>query len=417
MKLVRFSILLVVIIFAGLGAGCSQNKQISRKAENYFKQGDYHNASLMAVESLKLKASNPKAQQTLLSAYPLALQEQIEEIDRLKSANDSQNWPRILKAYQSLQTLNEAIRSLPPVTDPNSGERIRFDYRDYSSEISDARNESADYFYRQGVHHSMLSSEASTQKKAAGFFKEAMVYITDYKDSALRYEEARQKAIRRIAILPFEDKSGSRGRYGAISDMLADQIISGILKDKASTEFVELITRDQIDRVIEEQQLSSSGLVDEASAARIGVLVGAHEILSGRILQIDYSSPKTVSVELQEKSNITVEREDGEDDEELEVECIYSKLTKRSSLQIVASYSVIDVASGRIDTQQSFTASETFEKDWGRFISGDRRALSPQQKALISTAEPIAPTDKDMINSALTELSQGIVNHFCHYLK
>ncbi|MCB5268464.1 MAG: penicillin-binding protein activator LpoB, partial [Candidatus Cloacimonetes bacterium] len=176
-------------------------------------------------------------------------------------------------------------------------------------------------------------------------------------------------------------------------------------------------TRDQIDRVIEEQQLSSSGLVDEASAARIGVLVGAHEILSGRILQIDYSSPKTVSVELLEKSNITVEREDGEEDEELEVECIYSKLTKRSSLQIVASYSVIDVASGRIDTQQSFTASETFEKDWGRFISGDRRALSPQQKALISTAEPIAPTDKDMINSALTELSQGIVNHFCHYLK
>jgi hypothetical protein len=83
-------------------------------------------------------------------------------------------------------------------------------------EIAEAKEQAADYNYRQGVHFSMLSSEAATQRQAAGYFKAALSYIPDYKDSALRYEKRAINAIRRIAILPFEDKSGSQDRYGAI---------------------------------------------------------------------------------------------------------------------------------------------------------------------------------------------------------
>lgn len=417
MKLSRIGILLLLILLAGFAAACSKNKQLYKKADSYLKRGDFQNASLMAVESLKLKPAYSKAQEALKEAYPKALQEHRERIAILKDTNSGENWPQILDSYQALQTLNSAVRSLPTLIDTETGERIRFDYRDYSPEIKEAKTQSADYYYLQGIHYSMLSSDAATQRKAAGFFKSSLRYVPDYKDSALRYEEARQKAIRRIAILPFEDKSGSRGRYGAISDILADQIISGILSSKSSTEFIELITRDQIDSVISEQQLSSSGLVDEASAARIGVLLGAHEIFSGRILQIDYTAPRTVSVDLLEKETIAVEREDGEEDEELEVQCHYRKYTKRSSVQILASYSIVDVSTGKINTHQSFTASREFEEEWGRFISGDRRALSPQQKSLITTSEPIAPSEKDMINSAMSRLSDDIVSHFCAYLQ
>ena len=301
--------------------------------------------------------------------------------------------------------------------DADTGERIKFDYLDYSADIAEAKTESADYYYRQGMHYSMMSGDSSTQKKAAGYFKSAMQYIADYKDSALRYEECRQKAIRRIAILPFEDKSGSRNRYGAITDILADHIISGLLQDKTKMEFVEIITRDQIDQVLMEQQLSSSGLVDEASAARIGQLLGAHEILSGRILQIDYSAPKVQSVDLEQSSNITVEREDGEEETEMEVECYYRKFTKRSSVQIVSSYSVVDVASGKINTQQSFTAAHSFEDEWASVLGGDNRALNPAQKALTTKAEPFPPSEKDMILEALMMLSEKILNHFGQYLQ
>jgi hypothetical protein len=417
MSLNRASILLVLMILLLLGGGCAKNKRIYKEADKYLQRGDYHRASLLAAESLSLKPSYAKAQQALKVAYPRALQEHQERIMQLKSAENPELWPQILSLYEELHKLNNAVRNLPSIIDSETGERIRFDFSDYSSEIAEAKVNSAEYHYSQGLHFSRMGSDAATQKKAAGSFKSAMQYVPDYKDSSLRYEEARQKAVRRLAILPFEDKSGSRNRYGAITDILADQIIGSIMQNKVKMEFIELITRDQIDKVISEQQLSSSGLIDEASAARIGVLLGAHEILSGRILQIDYNAPRTVTVDLIEKNNITIEAEDGEEDEELEVECYYRKYTKRASVQILASYSVVEVSTGKINTQQSFTASRTFEDEWARFISGDRRALNPQQKALIAKSEPWPPSDKDMINAALSELSQSIVSHFSRYLQ
>jgi hypothetical protein len=83
----------------------------------------------------------------------------------------------------------------------------------------------------------------------------------------------------------------------------------------------------------------------------------------------------------------------------------------------MASYSVVDVSTGKINTQQSFTASQSLSEDWGKVISGDRRALNPQQKKLVSTAEPMAPSEKDMVNSAIREISEDIVDHFCRYLR
>jgi hypothetical protein len=47
----------------------------------------------------------------------------------------------------------------------------------------------------------MTGSDAAIQKQAAGHFKQAMSYIPNYKDSATRYEEARSKAVRRIAVI------------------------------------------------------------------------------------------------------------------------------------------------------------------------------------------------------------------------
>ena len=409
-----FSIALILMI---LISACSQNKQVQRRADASLKQGDYYQASILAAEALKIKPSNSKAQTILKEAYPKASMESGERLAGLKLRDSGDKWAEILSEYERLQRLGNAISSLPPITDSETGERLRFDLRDYRAEIAEAKEQAADYNYRQGVHFSMLSSEAATQRQAAGYFKAALGYIPDYKDSALRYEEARQNAIRRIAILPFEDKSGSQDRYGAITDIFADQIIGAIMQDKAQTEFVELITRDQINQVISEQQLSSSGMMDQASTARLGMLLGAHEILSGRILQIDYSAPRTVHVDLHESANVTVEREEGDEEEEMEVQCIYRKYTKRSSVTVMASYSVVDVATGKINTQQSFTASQSFSEDWGKVISGDRRALNPQQKKLVSTAEPIAPSEKDMVNSAIREISEDIVDHFCRYLR
>lgn len=232
------------------------------------------------------------------------------------------------------------------------------------------------------------------------------------------YDSARQKAIRRIAIIPTEDKSGKADRYGALGDILVDKIISGIMSGRADKEFMEIITRDRMNQVLQEQQLSISGLVDERSAARLGVLLGAHEILSCKLLQVNYNSPKVLSINLKESANIEIEAENQEGgNQKMEISCVFTKFTVNASAQAVASYSLVDVSSGRVMAQETFNTSSTYEDSWIRIQSGDVRALSPMQKSLAAKNEPIPPSEIEMVNSAVVSLSSNILNHFLKTVK
>ena len=409
-------VMIALLLVSGF-AGCSKNKKLHKKALTFLERGNYDKATMLAAESLLLKPDYDKAFYTLQEAYPKANQRHLDEISALKNSEDEDKWESILAEYMALDELHRTIRKLPALSDPNTGVRLSFDLRDYSSEIKEAKTNTAENYYQKGVHQSMIDSSRSSQKKAAKLFRSALNLVPDFKDSASRYETARQNAITRVAITAFEDKSGVRGRYGAIADILSDLVLSHILQDRYNSEFVEIITRGQMDEVMREQELSASGLVDEATAARLGLLLGAQEILSGRILQVDYISPRITALDQHETANVNIKDDSQESTNNKEVSCHFRKYTKRSGVQILASFSVVDVSTGKIKMQKSLSASQNFEDEWGTIISGDARALSPYQKNLSKKSEPYAPTAKEMVNSALIALSRDIASHFFDYIQ
>lgn len=410
-------LIITTIILASGFAGCAKNKNLHKKALNYFEKGDYDSATFLAVESLMLKPDYDKAFYTLKEAYPKANQEHVDQIAALQNADTDDKWERILAEYLALDKLHRAVRRLPAISDPNTGARLYFDLRDYEPEIALARDNAAENYYQKGIHQSMIDSSRSSQKKAAGFFKSALNLAPGYKDSSLRYETARQNAITRVAITDFENKSGVGDSYGAIADILTDLVLSYILQDQGRSEFVEIITRGQMDQVLREQELSTSGLVDENSAARIGMLLGAQEILSGRILQVDYVRPRITTIDQHETAKVDIEDDTDEGLGTIEVNCHFRKYTKSSTLRILASYSVVDVSTGRIKTQESLSTALSFEADWGRIISGDARALNTEQKNLVKKSEASAPSAKEMVNEALDELSREIADLFFDYIR
>jgi curli biogenesis system outer membrane secretion channel CsgG len=85
----------------------------------------------------------------------------------------------------------------------------------------------------------------------------------------------------RVAVLAFENNTtlsilGSRLGFAA-----ADEVTTQLVK---SGEFT-VIERSQIETLISEQKLGQSGLVDAATAARIGRLLGAQAVITGSITQ------------------------------------------------------------------------------------------------------------------------------------
>jgi hypothetical protein len=108
----------------------------------------------------------------------------------------------------------------------------------------------------------------------------------------------------RVAIFPFE--SESKGETPAIQDFiqkamreatgskepahaltLGDKITELLQAHLTGTPAMDLVERAKIDKAFDELALGKTGLVDDATAARVGHMVGAQVLITGRAFPVD----------------------------------------------------------------------------------------------------------------------------------
>ena len=84
---------------------------------------------------------------------------------------------------------------------------------------------------------------------------------------------------RRIGVVEFENKSAyGQGRLGsAASDILITELAK-------SGKFI-VVERDKLNKVLEEQKLQSSGLIDAHTAVEVGKIMGLEAIVTGAVSQ------------------------------------------------------------------------------------------------------------------------------------
>ncbi|MDY0150664.1 MAG: CsgG/HfaB family protein [Candidatus Cloacimonas sp.] len=416
----------IYLLLAGvLLSACSQNGRLYRRAKKQFERANFESAVVDASKSLRLKPDNLKAQSLLVDAWNQTIQTRESNVSRFKNSNDPFKWEQVLSEYTALETLSSQLQTMPPLVNPETSYRVVLPCPDLYDKISESRENAAEARYQSALRYARMSNDMDTQKKAAQDFKEAMNLIPDYKDAQLKYQQSRKNAIKRIAIVPFEDKSSSRQRYGAISEMVTDHIISSIMGDNYNREFTEIITRSQMDAILAEQKLSASGLVSEGSSVNLGQILGAHEILTGKILQIAVTPERTVWVNQTAKAKVVVGREEYVNDEGKteerdvmgEVTCDYRKFTKTAAVGVSGSFSIVDVETGRIKLQESIDIRDPWQDTWCRKLGGDERALNNNIKNLIEKTEPFPPAESEMVFTALRELGNSVVSKARGYLQ
>lgn len=81
-----------------------------------------------------------------------------------------------------------------------------------------------------------------------------------------------------IAVLPFESK-GIGGALGQID--LLDKLVTGFV----STNRFKVIERAQLEKILEEQKLGMTGIIDASTAAQIGKGIGVDGVVCGSITQ------------------------------------------------------------------------------------------------------------------------------------
>ena len=92
--------------------------------------------------------------------------------------------------------------------------------------------------------------------------------------AAQLFEKLRAKPVGDLAVFPFPD---AYDRHLGLSNWLANDLTASL----ASVGGLNVIERDRVDTILQENDFSASGLVDSTSAARMGELVGADTVLVG----------------------------------------------------------------------------------------------------------------------------------------
>jgi len=86
-----------------------------------------------------------------------------------------------------------------------------------------------------------------------------------------------------IAVFPFVN-SGSFGQDKENFDALERGLAAMLISELSANPQARLVDREQVQRLIEEQNLGASGRVEAQTAARIGKLVGARYVITGQFI-------------------------------------------------------------------------------------------------------------------------------------
>ncbi len=97
------------------------------------------------------------------------------------------------------------------------------------------------------------------------------------------------EGIRKIAIVDFQGPNGS----GALASSL---LTTNLLSDR----FYQIFERTKIDQILEEHKLAMAGIVDENSARKVGLLLGADALIFGQVVTYKFD-PDELGVEKVEK--------------------------------------------------------------------------------------------------------------------
>ncbi len=366
---------LLLFLVAGTLYACSGSKAMTKKAAKLEAAGDYTSAAQFYYNALQRKSTNVEARIGLKNAGQKVLNDHLDEVFKahaLEKHKETVYAYQKADAYKSkigrmnvklevpehyttdyedsreiyLNSLYEEGSSLMENEEYDKAEKVFAEIGRLNPEFKDA-DELKNVAYMEPLYKKgMASIEQEDYRSAYNYFDKVVKRSKTYKD-ALEFKEEALKAGRyTIALFPFENASGIKNIEEKFSAYALNSL-SGI-KDP----FVKIVDRENMDRIIEEQELSLSGIFEESSAAQVGDLIGAKAAVVGKV--ISYKETKN-SVKKQSKSGFESYREKRYNKEEDKTYYVtkyksvrYYQYTGSNKVTISIQYKLVSLETGEV---------------------------------------------------------------------
>ncbi len=158
---------------------------------------------------------------------------------------------------------------------------------------------------------------------------------------------AEECAVTPVAVLPFENPTGTNLAGMALADTIADKVTA--LVDEDASEFVRLVERGALDAILSEQGLSAQGI----SSGSTSKIRGVRFLVLGKLTQVRFDTPSpsatSKSTQATEPYDCTKTRSDGGTYQGTcfrTVQLTYREVSGQLAARIVGTVKVVDVKTG-----------------------------------------------------------------------
>ncbi len=357
-------------------------------------RGNYEEAVLQAVNRLRSSPDNKNATATLREAYPLALNWNMSNIDRLRSSNERFKWEGVLNSYQNLTRLHDEILRCPAclrlVPSPSS----------YLNEANEARNLAAAERYEAGDKLMVAETrDRMTAREALSHFTVAENLVSNYKDTRKRMDEARFYATLKIVVeqVPVNSRS-----FTLSDEFFRNKIYEYISTNPRMNEFVRFYTPNEA---------VAAGLQNPDHIVKLqfdDFIVGQTFMNSNTETVTSKDSVKVGEVKVEGKKVDVYNR----------VSAKLSTNRKTVTSKGLLDMQIIDAYSGKVIHQDKMLGEFVWFSEWANF-NGDERALTKVQKDACNRREVPPPPPQDLFvefcRPLYDQATQKIKNYYRNF--
>ena len=298
--------LYIVVLCLGM-MSCVTSKSYYKKGLKLDEVGMTEEAAEYYIQALSAKRTNVKAKIALKQTGQKALNDMLDKFNKMNMLEDHIN---AVYAFEDAQLFYERVELLGVKLEIPKHYNDRFDkslvhYKDklYNEGIAfyEAKNydeatrkfekiASYDPLYKDIEEYKSLAFseplydkgitafEREEWRKAFGYFDQIHRKNPDFRDVHELWENSLDYGTFPVAIVQFEN--------GSSNNVISERIHSIALERITNIDnpFIKVVDRENMDQVIEEQTLGLSGVVDEATAAQVGKILGAKGMITGEII-------------------------------------------------------------------------------------------------------------------------------------
>lgn len=340
--------------------GCSSGKKA-------FERGNYYESVMKSIQRLRQNPDHSKSQESLKSAYPLALDFLVSQADNEIASNSTFKWRNAIQSYTMINTMYEEIRQCPGCL------KVVRNPKEYYAQIGPLKEKAAEESYKAGIE-ALMNGSREEAKRAFFFFADAQNYVPGYKDVTEYLDKSKFEATVKVILeqIPVPSRYNLSG--GFFQDKV-EEFLHGNYPDQGFVKFYtpeeaqskNLPYADQVMRIqFDDFSVGNVRMTErEETVTKDSVKVGEAKV-----------DGKTIPVYNSVKAKLTTYRKE---------------VLSNGLLSMV----ILDAKTNGVLTHRKFTGEYSWASTWARY-NGDERALTDKQLELCKLRETQPPVPQDL---------------------